>query len=52
MFDWYKKWNEKKPSFKLGGEQLGKKLKLDKFIRRLSILFLKWNIWEPSNLKT
>ena len=39
MFDWYKKWIEKKPSFKQGGEQLGKKQKLDKFIRRID-----WNI--------
>ncbi|MBQ3189824.1 MAG: LptF/LptG family permease [Bacteroidaceae bacterium] len=41
MFDWYKKWNEKKPSFKQGGEQLGKKLKLDKFIRRIDWYIIK-----------
>lgn len=41
MFDWYKKWNEKKPSFKQGREELGKKLKLDKFIRRIDWYIIK-----------
>lgn len=41
MFDWYKKWNEKKPSFKQERKELGKKLKLDKFIRRIDWYIIK-----------
>ena len=41
MFDWYKKWNNKKPSLKLKVGELGKKLKLDKFIRRIDWYIIK-----------
>lgn len=41
MFDWYKKWNNKKPSLKQKVGELGKKLKLDKFIRRIDWYIIK-----------